>query len=94
MVFSVGTAYLRLLLSSPSSFETIHYALGGVQMRHLKILDKMVDEEIATSVGNERIMALKGLFRGVLLIIISIPLFIFHWKKAQSLWHLNLNNQE
>jgi hypothetical protein len=54
----------------------------------------MLDEEIAASVDIERIMALKGLFRGILLIIIAIPLFIFHWKKAQGLWHLNLNNLE
>jgi hypothetical protein len=57
-------------------------------------INKMLDEEIATSVGIERIIALKGLFRGILLIIIAIPLFIFHWKKAQGLWHLNLNNLE
>jgi hypothetical protein len=57
-------------------------------------INKMIDEEIAASVSNERIMSLKGLFRGILLIIIAIPLFIFHWKKAQGLWHLNLNSQE
>jgi len=57
-------------------------------------INKMIDEEIAASVSNERIISLKGLFRGILLIIIAIPLFIFHWKKAQGLWHLNLNNQE
>jgi len=57
-------------------------------------INKMLDEEIAITVGNEKIMSLKGLFRGILLVIIAIPLFIFHWKKAQGLWHLNLNNQE
>ena len=82
----------------PTTYMTKSSMLMPYQQQYTDLSDaeinKMVDEEIATSVGNERIMALKGLFRGILLIIIAIPLFIFHWKKAQGLWHLNLNNQE
>jgi A/G-specific adenine glycosylase len=40
----IRAAVLRLLLSGPSSFETLHYALGGDRMRLRKILGKMVDE--------------------------------------------------
>jgi len=39
-------AILRLLLSGPSSFTTIHRVIGGEQRRLRKILDKMVDEEL------------------------------------------------
>ena len=39
-------AVLRLLLSGPSSFETIHQILGGDQIRLRKILAKMINEEI------------------------------------------------
>lgn len=53
-------------------------------------INKMIDEEIAISLNNEKIMAIKGLFRGALFIIIGLPLFIIHWKKAQEMWRLNL----
>jgi A/G-specific adenine glycosylase len=42
----IRAAVLRLLLSEPSSFETIHHALGDKQMRLKKILGKMVDEDL------------------------------------------------
>lgn len=42
----IRAAILRLLLDSPSSFETIHSTLGEEQMRLRKILGKMVEEEI------------------------------------------------
>jgi hypothetical protein len=52
-------------------------------------IDKMLNEEIQNSLNNEKLMALKGLFRGVLLVVIGIPLFAFHWRKAQALWKLD-----
>ncbi|MBM3709916.1 MAG: hypothetical protein FJW61_05795 [Actinobacteria bacterium] len=55
-------------------------------------IDKLIEEEIAASLNNERIMAIKGLFRGALLLIIGLPLFIVHWKKAQDMWRLNLES--
>jgi A/G-specific adenine glycosylase len=39
-------AVLRLLLSGPSSFETIYQTVGGDQMKLQKILGKMVDEDL------------------------------------------------
>ncbi|VVB60515.1 G/T mismatches repair enzyme [uncultured archaeon] len=39
-------AVLRLLLSGPASFDTIHRALGGERMKIRKILGKMVDEDL------------------------------------------------
>jgi hypothetical protein len=84
--------------AKPTTYMTKSSMLMQYQQQYADLSDieinKMLDEEIAASVDIERIMALKGLFRGILLIIIAIPLFIFHWKKAQSLWHLNLNNLE
>jgi len=84
--------------AKPTTYMTKSSMLMQYKQQYTDLSDveinKMLDEEIATSVGIERIMALKGLFRGILLIIIAIPLFIFHWKKAQGLWHLNLNNLE
>ena len=55
-------------------------------------INKMIDQEIASSIRMERIMALRGIFRGGLLLIIAIPLFIFHWRKAQSMWFMKIVN--
>lgn len=51
-------------------------------------IDKLVEEEISASLKMEKDMAFKGIFRGVLLVVISIPIFLFHWKKAQDLWNI------
>jgi uncharacterized protein with FMN-binding domain len=52
-------------------------------------INKIVDEEIAMQINNEKIMALKNLLRGVVFLIIAIPLFTVHWMKAQSMWRLS-----
>lgn len=49
-------------------------------------LDKLIETEIANSVANERTYALKSIINNGIMIVIAIPLFAFHWKKAQELW--------
>jgi A/G-specific adenine glycosylase len=49
----IRAAVLRLLLSGPASFGTIHHTLGGQQMRLRKILSKMVNEKLLV-LQNER----------------------------------------
>ena len=53
-------------------------------------IDKLMQEQIANSLANERSFALKSILRNAIMIVIAIPLFAFHWKKAQQLWHINL----
>ena len=53
-------------------------------------IDKLMQEQIANSLANERSFALKTILRNTIMIVIAIPLFAFHWKKAQQLWHINL----
>ena len=53
-------------------------------------LNKLMEKEIANSLANERNFALKSMIRNAIMIVIAIPLFAFHWKKAQELWRLNL----
>ncbi|MHB1347887.1 MAG: hypothetical protein ACYCXK_10405 [Candidatus Humimicrobiaceae bacterium] len=53
-------------------------------------INSLMEKEIANSVANERTFALKSMLRNTIMIIIAIPLFAFHWKKAQELWRLNL----
>ncbi len=57
-------------------------------------IDKLIDEEIKANLQNEKNMAFKNLLRGVLLVVISIPLFIFHWRKAQQMWVLSLETRD
>ena len=55
-------------------------------------INNLMEKEIANSVANERTFALKSMLRNTIMIIIAIPLFAFHWKKAQELWRLNLTD--
>ncbi|MGM0367516.1 MAG: hypothetical protein ACQEP2_02915 [Actinomycetota bacterium] len=54
-------------------------------------INALVEEEMEASLKFEKNMALRGIIRGAVMLIISAPLFIFHWKKAQALW-LAVNN--
>jgi len=56
-------------------------------------INKIVDEEIAMQISNEKIMALKNLLRGVVFLIIAIPLFTVHWMKAQAMWRLSSSDE-
>ena len=55
--------------------------------------DRLIEEEIQLSIDNEKTFALKGLFRGSIFIIISIPLFIIHWRKAQAMWRMPVESE-
>jgi len=57
-------------------------------------IDKLITEEINASIQNEKDMAFKNLLRGVLLMVIATPLFIFHWRKAQQMWKLVLETKD
>jgi hypothetical protein len=52
-------------------------------------LNALIEEEVQSSVNNERNFALKSIITNSIMIVITIPLFAFHWKKAQELWRLN-----
>jgi hypothetical protein len=52
-------------------------------------INKIIDEEIAMQLNNEKIMALKNLLRGIVFLVIAIPLFTVHWMKAQSMWRIS-----
>jgi hypothetical protein len=57
-------------------------------------IDKLITEELNANLQNEKDMAFKNLLRGALLVVISIPLFAFHWRKAQQMWVLSLEIKE
>ncbi len=57
-------------------------------------IDRLAEEEIDASIQSAKDMAFKDLLRGVLLVIIAISLFAFHWKKAQAMWNINLETKD
>lgn len=56
-------------------------------------IERLAEEEFNTALQSEKDRAFKDLLRGVLLIIIAIPLFAFHWRKAQAMWQMNLEEK-
>ena len=51
-------------------------------------INELIEEEIQNSINNEKTFALRSLIRGGIFILISIPLFIIHWRKAQAMWRM------
>jgi hypothetical protein len=56
-------------------------------------INRIVDEEVAMQINNEKIMALKNLLRGIVFLVIAVPLFAFHWRKAQNMWKTNTSDE-
>ena len=54
-------------------------------------INRMVEEELALQLKNEKLNALKSLIRGGVLLIIAIPLFTIHWTRAQAMWQSSAN---
>jgi hypothetical protein len=59
-----------------------------------KEIEQLAEEQVNNSIRNEKDMALKDMIRGLLLLVISIPLFIFHWKKAQVMWGMHIEEKD
>ena len=57
-------------------------------------INRLAEEEIDASIQSAKDLAFKDLLRGVLLVVIAIPLFAFHWKKAQAMWNINLEAKD
>ena len=51
-------------------------------------IKELIEEEIQNSINIEKTFALRSLIRGGIFILISIPLFIIHWRKAQIMWRM------
>lgn len=56
-------------------------------------IEQLAEEEVNMALKNEKDNSFKSMLRGALLIVISIPFFAFHWKKAQSMWSIHLEEK-
>ena len=82
-------------------YKKIAFLSGGIGITPIRsitkyVVDKKLDIDMILLYGNrtEKDIAFKGLLRGILLVIISIPLFAFHWRKAQAMWRTGLETKD
>lgn len=94
IVFIIGLVNLAdniVNYVSPTTYFTRSQVLPFYREQYWELseeeIDNLIEQEIQTSLKFERNMALRGVLRGAILVLVSVPIFIFHWKKAQKLWH-------
>lgn len=83
----------------PTTYMTKSGAMSVYSQEQYKNLtaeqiEKLAEDEINTSIQNEKDRGFKNLLKGVLLIVVAIPLFSFHWRKAQQMWKLSLETKD
>lgn len=93
-VYDGAINYVRPTTYTTKSSVASMYSQEQYKNLTAEQIDKLFQDEINASIKNEKDMAFKNLLRGVLLVIISIPLFAFHWRKAQQLWTLFLESKD
>ncbi|MDD5622751.1 MAG: hypothetical protein PHQ09_06310 [Actinomycetota bacterium] len=94
MVYNGTVDYVRPATYMTKSSIAAMYSTEQYPDLSADEIDRLAEEEIGVSIRNAKDMAFKDLLRGVLLVIIAIPLFIFHWKKAQVMWSINLEAKD
>ena len=97
IIFIIGIVGLAGAIANyikPNTYMTRASIMPGYKEQYKDMgeqeLEALVEEEIQSSINNERNFALKSIINNSIMIIIAIPLFVFHWKKAQELWKLNM----
>lgn len=70
------------------------YSADQYQNLSKEEIEQLAEDELNASLQSEKDIAFKGLLRGILLMIISIPLFAFHWRKAQAMWRTGLETKD
>jgi len=93
-VYDGAINYVRPTTYTTKSSVASMYSQEQYKNLTAEQIDKLFQDEINASIKNEKDMAFKNLLRGVLLVIISIPLFAFHWRKAQQMWKLSLESKD
>ena len=94
MVYDDSINYVKPITYMTKSSTIAMYSTGQYQDLSKEEIEKLADDELNAYLQNEKDRAIKGLLRGILLVIISIPLFTFHWKKAQAMWRMDLETKD
>ncbi|OFW49746.1 MAG: hypothetical protein A2163_11055 [Actinobacteria bacterium RBG_13_35_12] len=94
MVYDDSINYVKPTTYMTKSSIITMYSTGQYQDLSKEEIEKLAEDELNAYLQNEKDRAIKGLLRGILLVIISIPLFAFHWKKAQAMWRMDLETKD
>ena len=94
MVYDDSINYVKPITYMTKSSIITMYSTGQYQDLSKEEIEKLAEDELNAYLQNEKDRAIKGLLRGILLVIISIPLFAFHWKKAQAMWRMDLETKD
>ncbi len=94
MVYNGTVDYVRPATYMTKSSVVAMYSKEQYPDLSADEINRLAEEELEASIQNAKDMAFKDLLRGVLLVVIAIPLFAFHWKKAQAMWNINLEAKD
>lgn len=90
MVYDGAINYIKPTTYMTKSSIMTMYSTDQYQNLSKEEIEQLAEDELNASLQSEKDIAFKGLLRGILLVIIAIPLFAFHWKKAQTMWRTGL----
>ena len=94
MVYNGAINYIRPTTYMTKSSILTMYSQEQYQNLSKEEIDQLAEEELNASLQNGKDMAFKDLLRGILLVIIAILLFAFHWRKAQGMWRMSLEAKD
>ncbi|HEY4696137.1 MAG TPA: hypothetical protein VIH13_04535 [Candidatus Hydromicrobium sp.] len=94
MVYNGAINYVKPTTYMTKSSIVTMYSTEQYQNLSKEEIDRLAEEELNASIQSGKDIAFKDLLRGVLLVIIAIPLFAFHWRKAQAMWHISLETKD
>jgi len=94
MVYNGAINYVKPTTYMTKSSIVTMYSTEQYQNLSKEEIDRLAEEELNASIQSGKDIAFKDLLRGVLLVIIAIPLFAFHWRKAQAMWYISLETKD
>lgn len=94
MVYNGAINYIRPTTYMTRSSIAAMYSTEQYPDLSKEEINQLAEEELEASVQSAKDLAFKDLLRGVLLVVIAIPLFAFHWRKAQVMWRANLETKD
>lgn len=94
MVYNGAINYVKPTTYMTKSSIMSVYSADQYQNLSKEEIEQLAEDELNASLQSEKDIAFKDLLRGILLVIISIPLFAFHWRKAQAMWRTGLETKD
>ena len=94
MVYDGAINYVKPTTYMTKSSIMTMYSTDQYQNLSKEEIEQLAEDELNASLQSEKDIAFKDLLRGILLSVIAIPLFAFHWKKAQTMWRIGLEAKD